>query len=200
MMKPKYILLFVLLVNLTGCVAIVKWKYGITNPKAQDPRMLLSFLVKNKYPVSNQYFFIDSSCYFQEFRDTCFRENLFSHMIFDAAGSLIQRDSTECQWSGYEVIKTLDPANAYQKAGSLRIEGILDHITPLNPGPGPCIQHPDFTIVVTWARFIGKLNKKLFDLSDAAGGNKTARIRLIWLNVDMQKNWKLTKAQKLEIR
>ena len=62
------------------------------------------------------------------------------------------------------------------------------------------LMHPDFTIIVTWAKFLGTYNARLFDLADAVKQNKTARIRLIWLNADMQKSWNLTKEQKLEIK
>jgi hypothetical protein len=199
-MKPKYILLFVLLINMTGCVTIVRWRYGITNPKLQNPEKLMSFLKKHKYPYSSQYVFSDSSSYFQEFRDPLFRKNLFSTMIFDSMGSLIQRDTNKCQWSGYEVIEMLDPDSAYNKVDGSQLSRILDHIKPVNPVSVTENHNPDFTIVVTWAMFIGEMNDKLFELSEAAGRNKEARIRLIWLNIDMQENWNLTKAQKLEIK
>ena len=62
------------------------------------------------------------------------------------------------------------------------------------------MQHPDFTIIVTWAKFLGDYNSRLFVLSEAVEQNKTARIRLIWLNIDMQESWKLTPEQKLAIK
>jgi hypothetical protein len=200
-MKPKYILLSLLLLGMTGCVTIVKWKYGITSPKEQSPQKLLAFLARHHYPDSCQYIFNDSSSYFREFRNPLFRKNLFSHMIFDSSGALILRDTAKCQWSGYGVIRALSPDTVYPVVHGLMLGDILGRTGPLEPSspwhvPKP---GPGFTIVVTWAKFLGTYNDRLFELAGAVRQNKTARVRLVFLNVDMQESWKLTKAQKMTI-
>ena len=55
-------------------------------------------------------------------------------------------------------------------------------------------------MIVTWALFLGTYNARLFELSEAVAQNPGARIRLVWINMDMQERWNLTKNQKLEIR
>jgi hypothetical protein len=201
-MKPKHILLYIFLLSFTSCVVIVKWKYGITNPREQTPEKLISFLERHKYPDSCIFIFNDSLSYFQGFRNSVFRKHLLNHLIFDCKGSLLQRDTAKCQWSGYDVIKALNPDSAYLKNNGLQLADILDHISPIGPNPGldTVMQHPDFTIIVTWAKFLGDYNSRLFVLSEAVEQNKTARIRLIWLNIDMQESWKLTPEQKLAIK
>jgi hypothetical protein len=201
-MKPHYILLSLLLLGMTGCVTIVKWKYGITNPREQTPVKLASFLAKHHYPDSCQYVLADSSVYFRGFRNPVFRKNLFSHMIFDSAGRLVQRDTAACQWSGYEVIKALHPDSAYPVVPGLLLGDLLPDIRPLGGTrvPAAPANPAGFTIVITWAKFLGTFNDRLFELAEAAGMNQTARVRLIFLNVDMQECWKLTKDQKMEIR
>lgn len=200
-MKPKYFMVVLLITATTSCVTIVKWKYGITNPKEQTHRKLISFLDKHTYPDSCQYVFRDSSTYFQAFRNTLFRKNLFSNMIFDSTGFLVLRDTSRCQWSGYEVIEGLHPDSACRVVPGLRLEEILSRIEPLaeKAGNGVPGTQPSFTVVVTWAKFLGKFNARLFDLSEAATLNNTTRIRMIWLNVDMQEDWNLTEDQKMEI-
>ena len=191
-----------LLLSFTSCVTIIKWKYGITNPKDQTPEKLISFLEKHHYPDSCQFIFNDSLSYFQSIRDSVFRKHMFGYMIFDCHGSLIQKDTTQCQWSGYEAIKALTPDSSFLQLNGLELCGILDHIQPvgLNPGKDTVFRHPDFTVIVTWAKFLGTFNSRLFELSDAVKQNRKARIRLFWLNVDMQESWNLTKDQKLEIK
>ena len=203
-MKTKYILLLLLLMNFTGCVTIIKWKYGITNPKEQTPEKLIAFLEKHKYPDSSLFIFDDSLSFFRSLRNPLFRKNLLSHLIFDSTGVPLRRDTSKCQWSGYDVIKTLHPDSAYMKLNGLQLADILNHIhqigsTSVQLG-NPLHPAPDFTIIVTWAKFLGTYNSRLFELSEAVSQNKTARIRLIWLNIDMQENWHLTKNQKMEIR
>jgi hypothetical protein len=200
-MKRINIILIMLLMCTASCVTIVKWRYGITNPKVQTPQKLRSFLEKHRYPGSCQYLFNDSGSFFHTIRNTLFRKNMFSNMIFDSSGLLIQRDTALCQWSGYQVIKALCPDSNYQTIKGLVLQDILGCIHPADNthhatnSPG----RADFTVVVTWAKFLGTYNARLFDLTDAIDSNKTARIRLIWLNTDMQECWHLTKKQKLQV-
>ena len=200
--KPKQIMICCLLLCFTSCVTIVKWKYGITNPKEQTPEKLLSFLEKHKFPNACQYMFNDSLSYFQCLRNSVFREHLIGHLIFDSNGSLLRPDTAQCQWSGYDLIKSLSPDDAYLRLSGLQLGEILSHIHPIekNTIPDCLMQHPDFTLIVTWAAFLGTYNARLFDLYDAIKLNKTAKIRLIWLNIDMQETWHLTKDQKMEIK
>ncbi len=200
-MKTKHAIFCLLFLSLASCITLVKWRYGITDPKEVTPSNLTSFLERHHYPRRDQFIFNDSLSYCRSLRNSAYRKHLFSHMIFDRRGLPLQRDTTKCQWSGFEVIKGLSPDSVYQGTGGIQLGDILDHIHPIAAGPGQdTLMHPDFTIVVTWAKFLGTYNARLFDLADAVKQNKTARIRLIWLNADMQKSWNLTKEQKLEIK
>jgi hypothetical protein len=191
-----------LILALTGCITIVKWKYGITNPREETPEKLLSFLEKHHYPDSCQFIFNDSLSYFQGIRNPVFREHLIGHMVFDRNGFLLQRDTAQCQWSGFEAVTALHPDSAYPKVNGLQLGEILGHIHPIgkNPGRDAGPDPPDFTVVVTWAKFLGTYGARLFELSGAVEQNKAGRVRLIWLNIDMQQSWKLTRDQKMEIR
>lgn len=195
-------ILFMLLLSVTSCVTIIKWRYGITNPKEQTPQKLASFLKKHRFPDSCQYLFNDSTSYFQGFRNPVFRKNMFSNMVFDARGTLLIRDTNQCQWSGFELIKSLNVDSAYLNLPGLQLSEILDHIHPVEVQPelNSLHQQPDFTVLITWAKFLGTYNSRLFELSDAVRQNKTARIRLIFLNVDMLESWNLTKDQKMQIK
>ncbi|MEI7896387.1 MAG: hypothetical protein WCJ26_05090 [bacterium] len=201
-MKTKHIAVIILLAILSGCVTIVKWKYGITEPKVQTPEKLTAFLHRHKYLESSVYVFNDSSSYLHGLRNTLFRKHLLSHMIFGSNGNLLQRDTAKCQWSGYEEIRMLNRDSLYQEVNGLELAGILNHIHPISPVslPDSSLVPPDFTIIVTWAKFLGTYNERLFELSGAVKINTKSRIRLIWLNIDMQESWKLTKEQVIALR
>ena len=77
---------------------------------------------------------------------------------------------------------------------------ILKHIEPIRGGEADSVVlNPDFTIIVTWAKFLGEYNYRLFDLAGAVKEDKKSRIRLIWLNIDIQKSWHITDRQKIRI-
>ena len=198
-MKIKHIILCISLLIFAGCVTIVKWKYGITNPREQTPEQLISFLKKHKYPDSSVFVFNDSLSFCRSLRNKAFRKNLLSHMIFDHKGMLLQRDTAKCQWSGYEVIKGLKTDSAYLCQDGIQLSDIVDHLHHIGRGSGndSLKPQPGFTIIVTWGMFLGNYNSRLFVLSEAVRENKAAGIRLIWLNIDMQKSWNLSKDQKM---
>ena len=146
--------------------------------------------------------FSDSASYCQTLRDPIFGKNMLSHMNFDRDGILLLRDTTQCQWSGYDIIKTLSKDSSYKKGTGLSLEQILDHIRPFgkNAGQDTVVKNPDFTVIVTWAKFLGGYNYRLFNLDSSVIENRASRIRLIWLNVDMQESWHLTKQQKIVVK
>lgn len=185
-----------------GCKNFMQFKYGITQPRVVTPTELNDFLKKQHFPSENQYRFLDSSSYFQEMRNPKFNKYLLGHMIFDREGTLLQRDTAQCQWAGKDKITSLSPDSVYRKCTDLQLNQILPKIQPLNRNPEPqdSLATPDFTVLVTWGMFLGKYNYRLFDLDSAVKENKTARIRLIWLNIDMQKSWNLPKDQRMKIR
>jgi hypothetical protein len=178
------------------------FRHGLSQPKPETPESLRAFLEKNQYPSDNQYIFSDSGFYFQAIRNPSFRKRLLSQLIFDRKGNLLVRDTNQCQWSGFELVKSLHPDSLYQTCQDLQPGEILRHIKPFGPDSlsagNP--DRPDFTVIVTWARFIGTYNARLFALSEAITRNKNARIRIIWLNIDLQKSWNLSKGQIMEIR
>lgn len=177
-------------------------RYGLTQPKEVTPEEIITFLKKHDFPTENQYAFVDSVSYFHAIKDPKFSKYLLTNLLFDNQGYLLQRDTVKCQWSGYDVIKSLNPDSLYARSMDLQLSGILPFIKPLSMDTtsDECKNNPDFTVIITWAKFIGKYNYRLFDLAGAVKLNKNARIRLIWLNVDMQKSWHLTDSQKMEIK
>ena len=192
------ILVLVLFITI-GCKSILSLKYGVRSPKEETPEGLISFLEKQKFPICNMYIFSDSASYSRAFRNRVFSKNLLSYMNFDKDGILLVRDTTKCQWAGNDFIKVLNKDSTYKKWAGFTLSQILDHIQPIsnNSGQDILLRDPDFTVVVTWAKFLGKYNYRLFDLAGAVKENKRSRIRIIWLNVDMQESWHLTGQQKL---
>jgi hypothetical protein len=191
-----------MLVASNGCKTYMHFKYGLTQPKEETPAKLVSFLEKHHFQTENLYMFSDSLSYCQAIRNPVFIKNMLGHMIFDHEGNLLQRDTTQCQWSGYDKIKSLSNDSTYEKCNGPGLDQILAHIQPFgeNTTHVNVLTNSDFTVIVTWAKFMGSYNSRLFVLSDAVKLNTTAKIRLIWLNVDMQESWKLKSEQKVAIK
>jgi len=185
-----------------SCRSYMHFRYGMAQPRPETPATLTAFLSKQGFPATGQHVFRDSAAWLGAFRDTVFRKYLLSHMIFSRDGTLLQRDTARCQWAGYEKIRTLKPDSAYLLSNDLNLGKVLSLIQPSGQNTAPDIAalEPDFTVVVTWAKFIGKYNSRLFALDEAVGLNRTAVIRLIWLNIDMQADWKIPESMKISIQ
>jgi hypothetical protein len=194
--------LSLLILALAGCKTYMHFKYGLTQPKEETPETLMTFTEKQHFPTENLYMFSDSASYNRAIKNPMFRKYLVNHMIFDHEGILLQRDTMQCQWSGYDKVKSLKTDSVYETCKDLQLSTILPHIQPIGKisMSGDSVTNPDFTIVVTWAKFLGTYNSRLFVLSEAVALNTTARIKIVWLNVDMQQSWKLTPQQKVAIK
>jgi hypothetical protein len=188
-------------VTLSSCKSYVKYKHGITKPYEETPGSLINFLEKNKFPGNNIYIFADSAEYIHAYKNEIFRQNLLGHMIFDRKGQLLIRDTTKCQWAGADLIRRLHPDSIYPTTRTLTVDQLLKNIIPVGTVDSDkwTAQIPDFTLIVCWAKFLGKYNYRLFDLEGALKENQHSKIRLIWLNIDMQKSWHLKPNQKLSV-
>jgi hypothetical protein len=198
----KLVAVALLLCMSTGCKTYMQLKYGMKQPEEETPAKLYSFLQKHHFPNENMYLFSDSAAFCRMVRNSEFRKYLLSHMIFNREGILIRHDTTKCQWAGYDIIKSLNRDSVYETSNELKMSQILDKIEPMGGASARTgsFGDPDFTVVVTWAKFIGAYNYRLFILAEAADLNQKSRIRVIWLNVDMQQSWELTDQQKIAIR
>jgi hypothetical protein len=190
------------LFSLIGCSPFMKYKYGISKPKTESPGSLLTFLEKNEYPVENQYIFKDSGAYVHMIRQPDFRSHLLSYMIFNKQGHLLEKDSAKCQWAGADMVMALHPDSSFRHSGADELSEIINAIQPIGicscqSGADPV---PDYTLVITWGKFLGKYNYRLFDLEKAVNANPVSNIRTIWLNIDMQKSWKLNGYKGLELK
>ena len=206
MKSNLHVLILALLVSMiagtTGCKTYMKLKHGMAAPAEETPESLISFLEKHKFPTGDVYIFSDSTACYRLMRNPVFMKNFLSHMIFDLNGLLLQRDTAECQWSGSDAIRALNPRSACSYWPGLTLDQILPFIKPFGRKEvsGNTEKNPDFTIIVTWGKFLGQYNYRLFDLEKAVRENKTAIIRVVWLNIDLQKSWHVTEQQKLRIK
>lgn len=187
---------------LTGCSSYVKYRYGIRQPKTETPGSILGFLEKNGFPADQQYVFKDTNAFLNWMNSPNLKQHLLSHLIFNKHGQRLLEDTAACQWAGGGLIANLHADSSYLIARDITLLQITEDILPIGicrcmPGN---VKQPDFTIIVTWGKFLGKYNYRLFDLEKDVLGNHQANIRIIWLNIDVQKEWKFPPGRKLQMK
>jgi len=199
MKKTKFFLPVILLI-MSSCIPIVKWKYGITNPKEETPSSLLKFLKKMDQPPKDFYIFRDSTAYCRYLNDPVFKKNLIGSLFFSEEGLLLDvKDTAKCQWSVSSFIQNLEQSGSFRFDSACRYQEILPFLLPLTGLYDTASQEAvyDYTVIITWAKFAGKLNQRLFNAADLVKDIKYKSVRLIFINIDMQKSWVLRKDQKM---
>jgi hypothetical protein len=203
-MNMKKIIPFSLLVLFmtAGCKQLIIWKYGIKKPKTETPESILAFAIKQGQNPDNIYLFRDSVCFKTFMKDSLYKKAYFSAIVFNDKGLIMNyKDSASCQWSASAYIQQLKKDTVYMIDDSHKFSSIISSLTPLN-GQNLNVmnaQNYDYTVVFTWAKYIGKLNERLFRINEFAKNNPYAKIRVISLNVDVQKSWALRENPKLNV-
>ena len=196
-MKKPLIIIILLPIFFGSCKQLILKSQGITKPKTETPESVLEFVDKWKEEPITVYLFKDSTAYKKFMRTPVYKKNLPGTVFFNEKGMLNHLiDSTKCQWSGGYYTSKLKSDTSYQVDTNYRYQEILSSLTPLKKGEYK--ENFDFTVIVTWAVFLGKYNERQFIVSKAARENKNARIRVILLNIDTQKSWNLQKDKTLK--
>jgi len=158
-------------------------RYGIRQPKEETPETIQAFLDKMNYPNENMFLFKDSISFYYCLRDSLFRTNVFGTLFF-CHGRLMNHYK--------DTVYHTDPL--------YRVDHLMEHLIPLNGSTKIDTCGADYLAVVTWGRFLGKYNERLFSVRKSAEENKFARVKTIFLCLDMQKEWNLPERGKNVLR
>jgi len=201
-MKPYLLLLLTGSLLMTSCKAIMIRGAGVRTPKQETPGSLTKYLSEINGPLQNNYIPADSSAWRKIIRNPHISKTFTGTFIFTHEGIIVNPiDSGACQWSGVGAIALLDPDSTYITDTSFTIMDLEPLLVPLAEGNLPSGNDPqDFTVVMTWARFMRKFNNRIFFAREMVQKNHKARIRLVFLNLDMQKSWMLKPDQVLKIQ
>ncbi len=199
-MNKLILIIFLTVITVAGCRQIVFWKYGMHRPEPETPESLRAFLKVMNQPLAGQYIFADSASYLKFIWNPFFSKHLMNTLFYTDSGYMSRLvDSNKCQWSGGYYIARLRRDTVYFADTSNRYQTLVKNLVPLDPerANGNDTARFDFTLLVPWGKFIGSYNERLFTNDLAVKKNTNARIRVIYLNIDMQKSWNLKKDQGL---
>jgi hypothetical protein len=182
-------------VLLVGCASLVKLHYGITQPKIETPQSLTRFLRVHHYPLKNFYIFKDTFDYITMLKNPVYKKNVLNTIIVDKDFQKITIDTVHCQWSGGYFVNRLNKDTLYLQEPSLDVRKLLSMIISIPDSLTPSLSKGDFDFIVIniWAKFIGKMNERLFATIPVAEKRKDLKIVFINLNIDIQKSWNIPK-------
>ncbi len=197
MKKPSIILL--LLILLSSCKSITKLYLGVKNPSFKTHKQLNDFLVKKDLNQSSIYYIKSWKNYEILLKEkySSFPEAYF----FNKKGDFVnyKKDSKECNANVGEFIKNLAD---FSNLNSVKTKNIKIFEENISNNKNEKFRNSDINVVITWATFVGKVNKKkafewvkLIEEAKRKGIN----INYYLVNYDLQESWKLSNNEKKEI-
>ena len=182
---------------MSSCLPVVKMHYGIKQPKNETSHSIFEYLVDHYYPLCSQYIFKDSASFFEMYKEH--KKTVLTTIIVDKNYKMIAPDTTKCQWSGGYFVRRLKTDTIYATDSSLDVRSLLSKIISTADSTSVNFAKDDFDFLVinTWGKFLGKYNERLFATSEEVKKRKDLRIKVINLNLDMQKSWNIQKGDQL---
>ncbi|QOW10684.1 hypothetical protein Q73A0000_10010 [Kaistella flava (ex Peng et al. 2021)] len=195
-MKTLYSIL--VLTMFTNCQPIAKALTGISTPKEETTESILDFLEKAKMDTSNIFVVKDEKSYYPTLK--LFSNSFPEALLFDKNGNeLIYKETVQsCNAGLFATIPNLNTTSELKK-GNLQIENVLNtYAVPLLKNNVILETQCDYYLIINWGKFIGKLNRDHVKVwEDLAKANNKVKIKVIKLNIDLQKNWEHTENKKL---
>jgi len=169
--------------------------------KAENQNSLESYL--NGFGVGTEHLYVmkDLAC-FKEFTKKMGLRDIF---FFNSDGYLVEkRSDKECQISINEIeqvnsfeIKKIEKSYELPDENNVKIDYWLKRIKPMKQNPNEIEVKKDYTVIVSWAKFIGRYNKKSFEwYNELKNSPSYSKINVIFLNLDIQEDWELTQEDK----
>lgn len=196
MKRISYLLIFALLIN---CKSLTKISLGVKNPKFKTEKELNNFLIKEKLNQPSIYFVKSWKSYeillktkFSSFPDAYF---------FNKNGDFVnyKKNTKECNANVGEFIKNLNEFSNSETDPTKNIKIFEENISN---NKNEKFQESEITVIITWATFLGKVNKnKAFEwielIKEAQKSGQNINYYLI--NYDLQECWNLDQNDKKEI-
>jgi len=175
-----------------GRLSVLKLIYEIHDPAVENSQTILK--AAQKYKLNTEALVVVAPQHFQSMLKA-YNASIPDALILDRQGNYITYRITPqaCNANLFSFIPALEKDGRYTITGKTDLQEEMRKFrdlkgnelgyTFLNP-------HADYYVFISWATFIGKLNKDHVKVwEDLASGNLKANIQVINVNMDVQQWW-----------
>lgn len=192
----KHKLLFVISVFVfVSCRPILMKVYGIKDPDIENEKTIIKKALKFKLDTFN-IVTVNS----KDFLRTLKGKGIPDAAIYDKDGKYIEyrQTDTSCNAGLFQFIPDLKLDKVYNKPDSLPLKVELEKCRDLKGNAIKPIEPADFYVLIYWTVWTGKLNKDHVKIwEDEAKKNKNCKIKVIKVNLDMQKHWEKSEQERI---
>ena len=194
----KYFVVFVLLLTLTSCKAIIaKVFYGVSTPKEKTFKQIEK--KKNKYDLDyfKHYYITEKGfySYFDVLSKNNFQTNVTRFLIFKDGKLLKPIVAKVCPTEDIKFIKNLPDSASYISMNSVFLSDFVNNNNFYNFNSEEFEQEnkdKEYTIILYWATFAGKFNKNIAELAQITKDcieNKGLNAHVFYVNLDIKEGW-----------
>lgn len=187
--KTKILLQLLILLSLNSCKTVMMKYYGASDPKLETNTTIEKYLHKKKIDESDL-FKVKSFKSFLAFSTNVMTPNGF---FYNKNGYFIDYNQTPKMCNADVGKFILDLKNINQEESKTKnLKEVIQYLCDKNGNDLKFEEGYDVYVLITWAKFVGKLNKeKSFEWLDII--KKTdfdgLKVKYYLVNVDIQENW-----------
>jgi hypothetical protein len=184
----RLVLFLVALEAIQSCDHIFLSINGVSKPRIESKESTLSYLSSNSFDLADAVFTAkDSTAIFQIINMI---GNIPGVDFFNRKGELVEYSSTgDCPGKADRFAAMLEADSNYRTDSSYHLKDVMDKVEGLYRRENMLNEEADFTILIYWAKYLGKMNKSVMKVMKTIQANKNIRARIYLINMDFQQTW-----------
>jgi hypothetical protein len=179
---------------LATCTPVAKMIYGIKKPDIENEQSVKAKALKFGLDTTNIVTVTSAA-----FLKTLNQHGIPDAGIYDANGKYIEyrASDTACNAGLFKFIPELSRDKNYNRPDSLSLAGEFKKFRDLKGRELKTVGEADFYVLLYWSVWTGKLNTDHVKVwEDAARNNKSCKIEVIKVNLDIQEYWDKAEREK----
>jgi len=161
--------------------------------KIENQNSLETYL--NEFGIETEHLYTLKDIFaFKEFHFTG-KLNFTDVLFFNSDGYLVKNRFNKGECS--QVINEIEQINSAEFEKNTKVDYWLKYIKPIKQSSIETEGEKEYTVIINWAKFIGKYNKQSFEwYNELKNSPSYSKINVIFLNLDIQEDWELSQEDK----
>jgi hypothetical protein len=194
-----FFLIFIILAGFYSCKSILLKINGVSKPEFETPKSITSYLSANSFDTGDGLFTGKDSTQFFLLLNMIM--SLPSVDFYNPKGELIDYSKTgDCTGQAEIFADRLTPDALYKIDSSYQFNDVKEKIISVGGISKLSVDNADFTILIFWSKYLGKMNKSVMKIMKTLQGNKKIRANIYLINMDFQLGWGLKAIPEINLK
>jgi hypothetical protein len=186
---PASILTFFLM--FPSCIPIMKKINGVTRPEFVTEQQTRDFLRRKGVREDRNFYVCKDSA--SILKIIVLLRSIPEANFFNRKGELLVYADSSCPGKACLFAKSLKKDSVYRVNSSYHLPDVMKLIKPVSDNAPLQDDETEYTVLLYWAIFAGKINKSVFDIGNELEKKDSPKIRVAYVNVDFLRSWGMKK-------